>query len=182
MSYYSWMSASSSVGVLLVVESLVILAVGVALLRRVSRHADEADRRFAELAVRLRLVESRLERLATQAEAHHPEARPATARNESNSPSQVPDRPAVPPEHPREEPPTLISVPDLSLESGPCDSEAREALALRHAEVWRLADTGLAADEISRRTGQPMGEVEVVLGLYRQLHSAQGAVTHVPSH
>ena len=34
-------------------------------------------------------------------------------------------------------------------------------------------------DEIARQTGQPIGEVELIVGLYRQLHPSRGATQHV---
>jgi hypothetical protein len=65
--------------------------------------------------------------------------------------------------------PTLISVPDLAAAPSPA---AAAELGRRFGAVWELADAGLAPDEIARRTGQPIGEVELVLGLRRQLTAA----------
>jgi hypothetical protein len=69
--------------------------------------------------------------------------------------------------------PTLIAVPDLSTGSGesPAASAAAE-LARRFGAIWALADTGAAADAIARGTGQPIGQVELILGLRRQLEAA----------
>jgi hypothetical protein len=55
-----------------------------------------------------------------------------------------------------------VIEPELSApgEEPPAYDRAR-----RHAEVYRLADYGLAASEIARRVGSPVGEVELILSL-----------------
>lgn len=65
--------------------------------------------------------------------------------------------------------PRLITVPDLSAPPAP----AATALAERFSSIWDLADAGASAESIARVTGQPLGQVELVLGLRRQL-SQQG--------
>jgi hypothetical protein len=67
--------------------------------------------------------------------------------------------------------PTLIAVPDLAAQPSPA---AAAELGRRFGAVWELADAGLASEEIARRTGQPIGQVELVLGLRRQLAAAGG--------
>jgi hypothetical protein len=42
-------------------------------------------------------------------------------------------------------------------------------LSQRHAEVLSLSESGASADEIARQTGQPIGQVELILGLLRTL-------------
>jgi hypothetical protein len=66
--------------------------------------------------------------------------------------------------------PTLIAVPDLSAESKPVPSEFEPAR--RFEEICALADAGNTADAIARATGQPIGQVELVLGLRRQFSRA----------
>jgi hypothetical protein len=69
--------------------------------------------------------------------------------------------------------PTLISVPDLS--SAAADSAAASAeLEQRFGPIWDMAATGAAAEEIARATGHPVGQVELILGLRRQLAAAEG--------
>jgi hypothetical protein len=64
--------------------------------------------------------------------------------------------------------PALISVPNL--EGGPNDRDATiSGLKERYAAIWALADTGAATETISRATGQPMGQIELILGLRRQI-------------
>ncbi len=64
--------------------------------------------------------------------------------------------------------PTLIAVPDLSAPP-PEPSPAAAELAQRFGAIWERADRGEPADLIARATGQPIGQVELVLGLRRQL-------------
>jgi hypothetical protein len=67
--------------------------------------------------------------------------------------------------------PTLIAVPDLA--GPPAEAEAASAeLARRFGAIWDLADAGASAEAIARGTGQPIGQVELILGLRRQLVAA----------
>jgi hypothetical protein len=72
----------------------------------------------------------------------------------------------------QEHAPTLIAVPDLNGTSHDHDPEAGNAaareLSSRFGEVWGRADRGESAETIARATGQPLGTVELVLGLRRQ--------------
>ncbi len=62
----------------------------------------------------------------------------------------------------------LIAVP--SLDASPGDRELTvSALKERHAAIWALADNGAAADVIARATGQPIGQIELILGLRRSI-------------
>jgi hypothetical protein len=68
--------------------------------------------------------------------------------------------------------PTLIEVPDLAEAAGRSEeatSAAATELAQRFATIWELAAAGETADTIAQRTGQPIGQVELILGLRRQL-------------
>jgi hypothetical protein len=42
-------------------------------------------------------------------------------------------------------------------------------LARRFARIWGMADRGASADRIAAATGQPIGQVELVLNLRRRL-------------
>ena len=72
--------------------------------------------------------------------------------------------------------PTLIAVPDLArtLQAAP-DSAFADELARRFSDVWALADAGRSVDEIARETGQPIGRVELILGLRRQIGQSRAA-------
>jgi hypothetical protein len=63
--------------------------------------------------------------------------------------------------------PTLIAVPNLASASDPASAAAGE-LARKFEPIWSLAESGLSAEAIAARTGQPVGQVELILGLRRQ--------------
>lgn len=97
--------------------------------------------------------------------------------------SAIPD-PSSPVPHPRSgtNPPVLIAVPDLSgpgpgvgTQADPARraSAARE-LSRRFERVWSMADAGSDAAAIAAATGQPIGQVEVVLNLRRRLEAGAG--------
>ncbi|HEX8204327.1 MAG TPA: hypothetical protein VF590_27865, partial [Isosphaeraceae bacterium] len=69
--------------------------------------------------------------------------------------------------------PTLIAVPDLAGPPGEAEAASAE-LARRFGAIWDLADAGAPAEAIARGTGQPIGQVELILGLRRQLATAEG--------
>lgn len=62
--------------------------------------------------------------------------------------------------------PTLIAVPDLATMTRP-SAEAALELVRRFGPIWDLADSGASAEAIARVTEQPIGQVELILGLRR---------------
>ena len=74
-------------------------------------------------------------------------------------------------------PPLLIAVPDLSAPGPGVGTQADPArrasaareLSRRFERVWAMADAGADAAAIADATGQPIGQVEVVLNLRRRL-------------
>ena len=75
--------------------------------------------------------------------------------------------------------PTLIAVPNL--EGAPNDRDVTASgLKERHAAIWTLAETGATADVIARATGQPVGQIELILGLRRQIDGTKSSSTHAP--
>ena len=62
------------------------------------------------------------------------------------------------------------------------DPQVETDLGERHGEVWALAATGVAPEEIARQTGQPIGQIELIVGLYRQVRSSRGPLDHARSH
>lgn len=75
--------------------------------------------------------------------------------------------------------PTLIAVPTLEGASNDRDVTAN-GLKERHAAIWTLAETGAKADVIARATGQPVGQIELILGLRRQIDGTKSSSTHAP--
>ena len=64
---------------------------------------------------------------------------------------------------------TLIAVPNLAAEFGPnhFDDLDPSDLVGRFGPIWDLAEAGASAETIARATGQPVGQVELILGLRR---------------
>jgi hypothetical protein len=73
--------------------------------------------------------------------------------------------------------PTLIAIPSLSAISSEASAVAAAELGRRFGAIWALADAGQAPEAIARATGQPIGQVELILGLRRQLLSSTGSRT-----
>ena len=122
--------------------------------------------RSARLAKELADRQEALERLIAQLEP------PASRARLRGFPSLVPSPRAAVPDRARPASsaagPTLIAVPDVGgLADAPPDPAAD--LNRRFSPVWRMAEDGASADVIARRTGQPVGQVELILGLRRQL-------------
>jgi hypothetical protein len=129
----------------------------------------DAARLAAELAARQQALEAIIEKLERNA---------ATAASKTGSSTWLGTAGRRSRRIDRAEPsavsgPTLISVPDLAAAPSPA---AAAELGRRFGAVWELADAGLAPDAIARQTGQPIGQVELVLGLRRQLIAAGSKV------
>jgi hypothetical protein len=146
----------------------VAVALGVLWRRVRALPVDEIARGIENLAERQRAVESLLTRLEAR-EA----ARAAHASNKGSAPSSGPS-PNAPRRVDRGETnaargPTLIAVPHLPAPAS--EGSAAAELDRRFGAIWALADSGASADEIARNTGQPIGQVELILGLRRQVNA-----------
>ncbi len=158
-------------------------------LRKLRRHGE---RETAELARRLRLIESRIQR-ADSPEGASPGPMSlglATGRSLSKTP-EIGFSPASSSfrreTHLRQasegrDAPILIAIPDLAARDPEPGDRSETELGQRHGEAWALAAAGASPAEIARQTGQPIGEVEVIVGLYRQLHGSRGATGHARPH
>jgi hypothetical protein len=71
--------------------------------------------------------------------------------------------------------PTLIAVPSLAASVAETSAEAAVELGRRFGAIWALADAGEPAEAIARTIGQPIGQVELILGLRRQLSTSQAS-------
>jgi hypothetical protein len=154
------------------------------LLRKFEFLRGLSERRLDELSSRLRLVESRIDQF------HSGAAPSGSARDELLAPAPAglarnggPSSPRLRHFEPSEKRvgPPLIAIPDLASQGDEPDPQAETELVKRHAEVWPLAASGMPPAEISRQTGQPIGEVELIVGLYRRLHSSEGRIDHARS-
>ena len=124
----------------------------------------DAARLAAELAERQRALEVLLARFeaAEQKRSPSPKRTPSTASRTLRRDAAEP----IPG-------PTLIAVPDLAVPAEP--SGVSEELTRRFGAIWELADAGHGAAAIARRTGQPIGQVELILGLRRGLAAAEAS-------
>jgi hypothetical protein len=68
----------------------------------------------------------------------------------------------------------LIAVPNLEASPHEADG-AINGIKERHATIWALADSGATAEFIARSTGQPIGQIELVLGLRRRIDETKTA-------
>ncbi|WP_435008539.1 hypothetical protein P12x_005746 [Tundrisphaera lichenicola] len=116
---------------------------------------DELTRRLDDLSGRHRVLETRLEKVEAALAAA-----PRSGRRVDRGTSAISNGP------------TLISVPNLAAPPG----QAREAAAefdRRFGDVWAMADAGMSPQSIASETGHPIGQVELILGLRRQLPATE---------
>jgi len=149
---------------------LVILA---RILRKARRSAEEfavLNQTLENLHTELASVQERLRKLEAPPASEAPQAWPrarSSVRVTRRADAAESGRPR--------RGPTLITVP--SLAASPVANavpSAREDLGERHAPIWNLADSGVSADEIARITGQPIGQVELILALRQHKASKAG--------
>ncbi len=158
----------------------------VALQHRKSKLENLMEKRWTELTAELRRLESRL---ALAEEANHS----AKGKHELNSSENGtngrahPNRPFVtnwrrspePRIEPQEDDTSLISVPNLAAGPEGRDVSAN-SLNQRYAAIWALADQGASPDVIARATGQPIGQIELILSLRRHIDGSRTTIPHAP--
>jgi hypothetical protein len=158
--------------VLAIAVAFICMMVGALWARIRSLRVEETTRIMDSLARRQETIEaqmSRLERERTQGTAG---ALSAVSVPISEAGSQVR---SVPPQRAdRGKPsavggPTLIVVPSLAAAVPEAPTAAVAELGRRFGAIWALADSGESPEAIARTTGQPIGQVELILGLRRQL-------------
>jgi hypothetical protein len=75
--------------------------------------------------------------------------------------------------------PSLIAVP--KLEPAPFDRGVNvNALKERYATIWALADSGATLEQMARSSGQPVGQIELILGLRRQIDGNSTTIPRAP--
>jgi hypothetical protein len=155
----------------------------VAILHRRTRGERQAEGRFLALEKQIRALQARLELYESTGPAHRANGQESASSGghlarsgrlpsvvARQGPPRVEYSPVLNPAEPR-----LISVPNLSATH---DREATvSGLNQRYSAIWSLADTGASPDVIARATGQPIGQIELILGLRRQL---EGGRTNIP--
>ena len=156
----------------------------VAILNRRSRSERLNSRRFLELQAQLRALDERMARCESSFLANRIGDDPPLAR--ATRPRPVRSAATMGWLRPDEGKATsdggpsglkLISVPNLASASG--DREAiLSGLTQRYAAIWALADTGASPEVIARATGQPIGQIELILGLRRQIDGTRTTIPH----
>jgi hypothetical protein len=156
----------------------------VAIWNRRSRAERLSDRRFFELQAQMRALDERMAGcessfLALQSSGDSPRASTFPPRPTRAAATmgwlRSDGREAAAGGSPSE--PTLIAVPNLASATG--DREAMlSGLTQRYAAIWALADTGALPEMIARATGQPIGQIELILGLRRQIDGTRTTIPH----
>jgi hypothetical protein len=156
-----------------------------------SRLDDRAGRRLERIEGRLAVLDSALRRIEIRLQEQGPPAASMSADlrvDPGVRPSPSRPKPTGSARsgagHLPEDWPTLISVPNLSTRGRAVGTQAEAArratasgeLAGRFGRVWQMADEGEPADRIALATGQPIGQVELVLNLRRLLLEEHGEV------
>jgi hypothetical protein len=154
--------------------------------RRQARSEQSVERRFVELTHQLRALDARLERFedigkmpARDGEPVHSQSSrprwsgpswPTTGLRQRRDPAANRGEGAEPP---------LIAVPNLATAAN--DREVIvNGLTQRYAAIWSLAASGSSAEVIARATGQPVGQIELILGLRRQIDGTRTNIPHAP--
>lgn len=154
-----WLSASLAC---LLTLSLLSNAACLFLIRRANRSSRSEhlnEQRLIQLSLDLRRLEQRVREL---------EGSPSEVARRGVFRAHGPDN--------REAAPSLISVPDMTLQT---ENETDAAsLAQKHGDVWTMAERGLDAAEIARATGRPIGQVELIVRLHRHHHASKKSGQH----
>jgi hypothetical protein len=185
MAQETWLVVAVGAGFLLMGIAASPLA-WVALLHR-RWHADrESERRFRELSQQLQALRARVERCESslrvaREERGASELLPSTGPLTPSPGGPIARRKAgrhAGPALDGVDEPRLITIPKLSAAQ---DRQAMHSgLSQRYAAIWELAETGASPDAIARATGQPIGQIELILGLRRQIDASRNGIAHGP--
>jgi hypothetical protein len=152
--------------------------------RQVKTARSETEQRLQMLTQRLLVIEFRIDELEShgrQAADDHAKPHRHSAPGESKPGRRPQSFLDVPVGLDARHEPTLIAIPDLGAVEEESDERAGSELGERHGEAWTLAAAGVPPEEIARQTGQPIGQIELIVGLYRRLHSHRGSIDHARS-
>jgi hypothetical protein len=158
----------------------------VALHHRKSRLEKRMEERWNELTAELRRLEGRL--ALAEGAGHSPNGKPelGSPQNGTNGRS-LPNRPflsnwrrsAEPRALPQEDHTALISVPNLASSSDDREPSS-SSLNHRYSAIWSLADQGASPEVIAKATGQPIGQIELILSLRRHIDGSRATIPHAP--
>ncbi|MGA9923592.1 MAG: hypothetical protein WBQ29_09320 [Isosphaeraceae bacterium] len=171
-----------------VVAGLACLAVAVTLwmlaTRQMMMNRSETEQRLQMLVQRLLVIESRINELENhgrRAPDDHEEPPGHAVKGESKQDRRTQSFLDGREDQAARNEPILIAIPDLGAVEEESDERAGSELGERHGEAWTLAAAGVPPEEIARQTGQPIGQIELIVGLYRRLHSSRGSINHARS-
>jgi hypothetical protein len=158
----------------------------VALHHRKSQLEKLMEERWHELTADLRRLEGRLALAEGAVQTASGKREPGSHENGTNG-SGLPNRPflsswrrgAEARALPQPDDISLISVPDLA--SPPDDGDRSPSpLSQRYGAIWALADKGASPDVIAKATGQPIGQIELILSLRRHVDGSRTTIPHAP--
>jgi hypothetical protein len=117
----------------------------------------------------LEALAKRVERLESSFVEPSPTLPPSVRPDARPTPSLRSD----PPSAPAPANVTLITVPYLARSDSTAESAANSSaeLGARFAAIWESVDNGSSPAEIARATGEPIGQVELILNLRRHLET-----------
>lgn len=156
----------------------------VALLHRRAAASRDEERRSREMDEHLRGLKIRLERCEAMLRGVRDEHAARELLPPAAAPGARPSGPVVRRRSGRASgassdgagEPRLIAVPRLSAAQ---DRQAMHGgLGQRYAAIWELSDSGASPDAIARATGQPIGQIELILGLRRQMDAGRTNIPH----
>ena len=154
--------------------------------RQMKTARSETEQHLQMLAQRLLVIESRINELENhgrRAPDAHEEPPGHAVKGESKQGRRTQSFLDERADQAARNEPTLIAIPDLGAVEVEEESDERAGSELgeRHGEAWTLAAAGVPPEEIARQTGQPIGQIELIVGLYRRLHSPRGSIDHARS-
>jgi hypothetical protein len=158
----------------------------VALHHRKSQLEKLMEERWSELTAELRRLEGRLALAEGASHSANGKREHGSFENGTNGRS-LPNRPFVSNwrrisdarDANQEDDISLISVPNLA--SSADDREpASSPLSQRYAAIWALADQGASPEMIAKATGQPIGQIDLILSLRRHIDGPRTTIPHAP--
>jgi hypothetical protein len=158
----------------------------VALHHRKSRLEKLMEARWNELTAELRRLEGRLALAEGAGRATNGKRELGSFDNGTNGKS-LPNRPFLSNwrrtvearDLPQVDDTSLISVPNLA--SSHDDREpASNPLSQRYSAIWALADQGATPEMIVKATGQPVGQIDLILSLRRHIDGPRTTIPHAP--
>jgi hypothetical protein len=185
MSAESWLVVTVAAAFLLVGVACSPLA-WVALYHRRRQSDQNVEQRWQELAAQVRALSALLGHSDFRKQARNGYGEPVQPRaNGSGHPAgsglsseAIRADSSVTAAHAPFEP-ALIAVP--SLPGAPYDREASvSGLSERFDAIWALADNGSSPEVIARATGQPVGQIDLILGIRRKIAGSRTTIPHAP--